>query len=378
MLTEQDFIKIEKQAIGIYQNLELQIIEEIAIRIANYGYANTVVTNSLRIAQEMGFLYQDIVRLVAEYNNTTYENVNQIFYEAGEKTLSYDDKIYKEAGLNPVPLKQSESIKQMMNATIQRTAGNLQNLCMTTATTGQTQFVNAINNAYMFTSTEVKSYTQAIIDEIKNISSQGAVIQYPSGRKRSIESAIRTNVITAVNQNMGQLQETRANEVGWDLMEISAHSGARPSHMKWQGKIVSLSGQKGYLSKADIGYGEATGFKGINCRHSWYPYYKGTTRTYSQKQLKEWEDEKVTYNGEKMTKYEAIQKQRYFERKIRQDKKDLKAQQKLLTSTNNDLDIELVKSEIREIKATQKAHNEELNDFLDQTGLRKDYSRLVI
>ena len=378
MLTEQDFIKIEKQAIGIYQNLELQIIEEIAIRIANYGYANTVVTNSLRIAQEMGFLYQDIVRLVAEYNNTTYENVNQIFYEAGEKTLSYDDKIYKEAGLNPVPLKQSESIKQMMNATIQRTAGNLQNLCMTTATTGQTQFVNAINNAYMFTSTGVKSYTQAIIDEIKNISSQGAVIQYPSGRKRSIESAIRTNVITAVNQNMGQLQETRANEVGWDLMEISAHSGARPSHMKWQGKIVSLSGQKGYLSKADIGYGEATGFKGINCRHSWYPYYKGTTRTYSQKQLKEWEDEKVTYNGEKMTKYEAIQKQRYFERKIRQDKKDLKAQQVLLTSTNNDLDIELVKSEIREIKATQKAHNEELNDFLDQTGLRKDYSRLVI
>ena len=378
MLTEQDFIKIEKQAIGIYQNLELQIIEEIAIRIANYGYANTVVTNSLRIAQEMGFLYQDIVRLVAEYNNTTYENVNQIFYEAGEKTLSYDDKIYKEAGLNPVSLKQSESIKQMINATIQRTAGNLQNLCMTTATTGQTQFVNAVNNAYMFTSTGVKSYTQAIIDEIKNISSQGAVIQYPSGRKRSIESAIRTNVITAVNQNMGQLQETRANEVGWDLMEISAHSGARPSHMKWQGKIVSLSGQKGYLSKADIGYGEATGFKGINCRHSWYPYYKGTTRTYSQKQLKEWEDEKVIYNGEKMTKYQATQKQRYFERKIRQDKKDLKAQQALLTSTNNDLDIELVKSEIREIKATQKAHNEELNDFLDQTGLRKDYSRLVI
>ena len=378
MLIEQDFIKIEKQAIGIYQNLELQIIEEIAIRIANYGYANTVVTNSLRIAQEMGFLYQDIVRLVAEYNNTTYENVNQIFYEAGEKTLSYDDKIYKEAGLNPVPLKQSESIKQMMNATIQRTAGNLQNLCMTTATTGQTQFVSAINNAYMFTSTGVKSYTQAIIDEIKNISSQGAVIQYPSGRKRSIESAIRTNVITAVNQNMGQLQETRANEVGWDLMEISAHSGARPSHMKWQGKIVSLSGQKGYLSKADIGYGEATGFKGINCRHSWYPYYKGTTRAYTKKQLKEWEDEKVVYNGERMTKYEATQKQRYFERKIRQDKKDLKAQQVLLTSTNNDLDIELVKAEIREIKATQKAHNEELNDFLDQTGLRKDYSRLVI
>ena len=184
MLTEQDFIKIEKQAIGIYQNLELQIIEEIATRIANFGYANTVVINNLRIAEEMGFLYQDIVRLVAEYNNTTEEEVNRIFYEAGEKTLKVDDAIYKEAGLNPLPLKQSESIKQIMNATIIRTAGNLQNLCMTTATTGQTQFQNAINNAYMYTSTGVKSYTQAIIDEIKNMSSQGAVIQYPSRKNK--------------------------------------------------------------------------------------------------------------------------------------------------------------------------------------------------
>ena len=183
MLSEQDFMNIEKQAIGIYQNLELQIIEEIAKRIANYGYANTVVINDLRIAQEMGFIYQDIVRLVAEYNNTTYEHVNEIFQEAGEKSLSYDEEIYKEAGLNPPPLQQSESVNQIMNTTIERTAGNLQNLCLTTATTGQAQFINAINNAYLYTSTGVKSYTQAIIDEIKNIGQVGAVVQYPSRKK---------------------------------------------------------------------------------------------------------------------------------------------------------------------------------------------------
>lgn len=378
MLTEKDFIKIEKQAIEIYQNLELQIIEEIATRIANYGYANTVVINNLRIAQEIGFLYQDIIRLVAKYNNTTVEEVNRIFYEAGEKTLKVDDAIYKEAGLNPLPLQQSESIKQIMNATIIRTAGNLQNLCMTTATTGQTQFQNAINNAYMYTSTGVKSYTKAIIDEIKNISSQGAVIQYPSGRTRSIESAIRMNVVTAVNQNCGKLQEERANELGWDLMELTAHGGARPSHAEWQGKIVSRSGRKGYLSLDDIGYGTATGFKGINCRHDWSPYLKGSIKAYTQKELNKWKTEKVTYNGKEMSMYEATQKQRYFERKIRQDKKNLKAQQAILTSNNKDINIEEVQTEIRNIKATQRQHNAQLNDFLNQTRLRKDNSRLVI
>lgn len=378
MLTQGDFINIEKQAVALYESLELEIIEEIATRIANFGYANTVVINDLRIAQEMGYLYEDIIKLVAEYNNTTVEEVNRIFYEAGEKSLKFDDKIYKEAGLQPLPLNQSESIKQVMNAAIVRTAGNLQNLCMTTANTAQTQFYNAINMAYMEVSTGVKSYTQAIIDTINNISSQGAVITYPSGAKRSLESAVRTNIVTAINQNCGKLQELRADEMGWDLMELTAHSGARPSHASWQGKIVSRSGQKGYLSLKDIGYGEVTGFKGINCRHDWYPYYSGSTRTYTEKQLKEWQEEKITYNRKEYSKYDATQKQRYFERQIRQDKKDLKAQQAILTSKDKNINIEQVQNEIRNIKAKQKEHNAQLNDFLKQTGLRKDNSRLVI
>ena len=337
-----------------------------------------VVLNDLRIAQEMGYLYEDIVKLVAEYNNTTVEKVNKIFYEAGEKSLKFDDKIYKEAGLQPLPLQQSESIKQVMNAAIIRTAGNLQNLCITTANTAQTQFYNSINMAYMEVSTGVKSYTQAIIDTIKNISSQGAVIEYPSGAKRSIESAVRMNIVTAINQNCGKLQELRADEMGWDLMELTAHSGARPEHAHWQGKIVSRSGQKGYLSLRDIGYGEVTGFKGINCRHDWYPYYKGSARTYIQKELNKWKNEKVTYNGQKISMYEATQKQRYFERKIRQDKKDLKAQQAILTSKDKNIDIEQVKNEIRNIKAKQNNHNAQLDDFLNQTRLRKDINRLFI
>ena len=378
MLTQSDFINIEKQAVGIYENLELQIIEEIATRIANFGYANTVVINNLKIAEEMGFLYQDIIRLVAEYNNTTIEEVNRIFYEAGEKSLKFDDQIYKENGLNPVPLKQSESIKQTMNATIIRTAGNLQNLCMTTASTAQSQFYNAINMAYMETSTGVKSYTQAIVDEIKKISKQGAVIEYPSGAKRSLESAIRTNVVTAVNQNCGKLQELRADEVGCDLMELSAYSGARPEHAKWQGKIVSRSGKRGYLSLRDIGYGEATGFKGVNCHHDWYPYFEGSTRTYTKEELKKWQNEKVTYNGQQISVYDATQIQRKMERQIRQDKKDLRAQQAILTSNNKEIKIEEVEAEIRNIKSRQKEDNSQLNDLLKQTGLKKDNSRLVI
>lgn len=378
MLTQGDFINIEKQASALYENLELEIIEEIATRIARVGYANTVVLNDIRIAQEMGVLYQDIITLVAKYNNTSYEKVAEIFEEAGAKTLSRDDFIYKEAGLNPVPIRQSRPIMQTMSATIEKTTGNLQNLVMTTANVAQTQFYNAMNMSYLEVSTGVKSYSQSIIDAIDGISSQGAVITYPSGRRMSLESAVRMNIITGVNQTCGKLQELRADEVGWDLMELTAHSGARPSHMSWQGKIVSRSGKKGYLSLDDIGYGTATGFKGVNCRHDWYPYYKGSARTYTQEQLNAWKNEKVTYNGEEYSKYEATQLQRAMERRIRTDKKELAGLQGILISAKDNKLIEDTRTEFGKRSLIYKTHQNELDDFIEQTSFVKDNTRLYV
>ena len=186
MLTQNDFINIEKQATAIYENLELEIIEEIATRIARVGYANTVVLNDIRIAQEMGALYTDIISLVAKYNNTSYEKVAEIFEQAGAKTLSRDDFIYKEAGLNPVPMKRSRPIMQTMSATIEKTTANLQNLCMTTANIAQEQFYNAINMSYMEVSTGVKSYTQSFIDALRKIGQQGAMIEYPNSGVKEV------------------------------------------------------------------------------------------------------------------------------------------------------------------------------------------------
>ena len=103
MLTPEEWDLIGKQASNIYNDLELEIIQEIAERIANVGYANTVVQNDILIAQEMGMLYEDIISLVAKYNDASVSQVNQIFETAGAKSLGYDDKIYKLAGLNPIP-----------------------------------------------------------------------------------------------------------------------------------------------------------------------------------------------------------------------------------------------------------------------------------
>lgn len=378
MLTPEQWETISKQANQIYNQLELDIIEEIATRISSVGYANTVVHNDVLIAQEMGLLYEDIVNLVAKYNNTSATQIQEIFESAGVKSLTFDDKIYKEAGLSSIPIKQNKSMLQVLLATASKTNNNLTNLCMTTANNAQNDFLNAMDNAYLEVSTGVKSYTSAIIDTIDKISKKGATVTYPSGRKMSIESAVRMNIITGVNQTCGKLQLMRADELGWDLMELTAHGGARPEHAEWQGKIVSRSGQKGYLSLDDIGYGEPTGFKGVNCRHDWYPYYKGSSKTYSDKQLNNWKNETIAYNGQKISKYDASQLQRQMERQIRQDKKDIAGLNGILKSTTDNKLIEDTKTEFAKKSLIYKTHQNILEDFIQQTSFVKDSTKLYM
>lgn len=132
--------------------------------------------------------------------------------------------------------------------------------------------------------------------------------------------------MTGIGQTTGQICLANARELGCDLMEITAHAGARPSHSYWQGQVVSLSGRKGYLSLSDIGYGSGDGFKGWNCRHDWYPYFEGSTRMYDEEKLKQMDAKNIEYpDGSMHTLYEAEQKQRAYERKIRESKRILAA-----------------------------------------------------
>lgn len=135
----------------------------------------------------------------------------------------------------------------------------------------------------------------------------------------------------------------------------------------------------GYLSLSDIGYETVTGFKGVNCYHDWRPYYEGSTKTYTDKELQQMNNEKVTYNGKELSKYDAKQTQRNMERQIRQDKKDIAGLQGILTSNNTDNKlIEETKVNLINTQNKLKAHNSSLNDFIEQTNFRKDNSRLTI
>lgn len=370
---------LEGQITKIYGDLEINIIEEISKRILNVGYANTVVKNDAIIAQQAGMLYSDIIEAVSKNTQKSYDEIEKIFTEAGIKAIKNDDKIYKKHGLNPLPIKQDKNMLDFITSTAKQTNRNLNNLTRTTASSSQQDFYNIMNKAYIEVSTGVKSYSQAIIDSIDDLAEKGTSITYPSGHKTSLENATRMNILTSVNSNCGRMQIMRAEKMGCTLMEISAHGGARPEHAEWQGKIVDITGKnKKYLNLDDIGYGTATGFQGVNCRHTWFPYYEGDVRTYSNSELKEINNRKITYNGQKISTYAASQIQRKMENTIRTDKKKIAGREQLLTSEAKEISRKEIESQLNYYKAKLKLDNDKLNDFNNQTKFKKDSTRFKI
>ena len=150
-----------------------------------------------------------------------------------------------------------------------------------------------------------------------------------------------------------------------DLVETTAHPGARPDHAVWQGRVFSVSGRSEKYDNfySATGYGEGWGLCGWNCRHSFFPFIEELSdRAYPADKLREYNNKEVEYNGQKMSLYEATQQQRYIERQIRMWKREASAMDAA------GLDSGYAYQKIRQWQAAQR-------DFIGQTGLRRDYFR---
>ena len=168
-------------------------------------------------------------------------------------------------------------------------------------------------------------YNTVLRQAVKKLGGSGVrTIDYASGRAYHIEPATRMTVLTGLSQITGHMSLANADMMGQDLMEITAHMGARPSHAEWQGQIVSREGRGGYLSLDDIGYDTVEGFKGANCRHDWFPFFEGISEpAYTKDQLENIDPPPFEYDGRIYTAYEAGQKQRQIERAIRKTKREI-------------------------------------------------------
>lgn len=368
MLTPEYLQNVPGNMIKLYAQAEADILADMARRISTYDYWIPAVEHQTKMLEEAGMVREDILARLKKLTGKTKKELRELMQDAGNVALKSDDEVYKRNGLDPPPIGASKDLQQILQAGYDKTSGTFQNLTMTTVRTATRQFEQALDRAYMQITMGGMDYNTSIRRAIKQLSADGVgAIKYPSGRVDSIEVAVRRALVTGVNQTALRLQDARADEVGSDLVEVSAHSGARPEHAKWQGGIYSRSGKsKKYPGLVEAtGYGTALGLGGINCSHSFRPWFEGMSRTYSEGLLEEYEARNFEYNGKKLTEYEALQEQRKIERNIRRWKRE----QNAMAAAGQDVSEAAAK--VREWNVTHR-------DFLEQTGLKPDGTRLAV
>lgn len=364
MLSAQYLDDLPESVVEIFSQAEMVILEDMARRISRLGKVSGTTQWQYDRLKEIGGSYEFIMQTLQSYLGLSQGELRQLFMDAGMETISYDDRIYRHAGFDPKPLSQSPRLLALIEAGMKKTNGLFRNLTNTTASAGQAQFIRLLDRAHIQVTSGAFSAEEAIRQAVKEVSREGLeAIHYDSGHKDHLDVAVRRATLTGANQTALKIQETRMEEFDCDLVETTAHAGARPSHSVWQGKVFSKSGKHpryGDFVK-NTRYGSGDGLGGWNCRHGINPFFEGISKSaYPGNTLKQLDSATVKLDGKQIPLYQATQQQRYIERQIRRWKREA-----FLTSGPDKAKAEAKK---KDWQARQR-------DFIKQTGLRRDYTR---
>lgn len=366
----------EEIAEELHGDIVNRIIERITKRIARGDdYILTSVDRwQIEVLQEAGYLLSDIQKDIADRTKKQEKEIKEAMEEAGVRALQYDDAVYTAAGLSPTPLLESPAMIRMMQRNYEATLGEWNNFTRTTAEASQQAFIKAMDKAYNLTSSGAVSYTQAAREAVEDIASNGVQIEYPSGHKDAIETATLRAVRTGISQMSGQITDARMEEMGWDIILVSSHLGARvtekedyTNHSWWQGKFYSKSGNdKRFPPFSVCGMGNVQGIHGANCRHSHGPG-DGENNPFEQ------------YGSEENRKaYELQQRQRALERRIRKTKREVMG---LKTAVDNAQDEKLkfeLDMDYQKKAALLQKQNKAYNDFCEENNLKRLSDRIRI
>ena len=370
--------------IALYQQLEDDILSAVIRRILKMGYVSEASKHQLEVLQAAGLLYDDIVQLIADRTDACTAQVKALFEDAGVQTVEIDNSLHEAAGALPIDIRQDSSPRQVLEAGYKKTLGTMQNLVSTTATQTQTAFIQTCDRIYMQVSSGAFSYQEAIMNALRALADTGAEVVYPTKHKDRMDVAVRRCVLTGVSQTAAAVSLRQAEDAGCYLMEITAHSGARPDHAKWQGQLVTITGKDAgkiidglrIFTLSEIGYGSGEGFKGWNCHHNWHAYYPGfSTPNYTQEELKKLDEPCISYNGKLYTEYEVSQMQRAQERRVRAWKRRCITAQESVNSATDEATRATAQAEFDRSARYLKNNEAKLKDFCRQTEQDRDRFR---
>lgn len=364
----------------IWLDLEQEIINDIARRIKQTGVVTRTADYQLNQLQRIfGYSDKQMADLLKQTIAQSDAYVDKVLEQAVQTDYIDNKDLYKAMGKAAVPYDKNIVIQSLVYNLKAQCKGDINNISKTLG------FV--VNEATGKKALALSEYYKAVLDDailqvasggfdsktsLKKAVSQMANsglrwIDYESGHHNRVTVAARRSVSTALTQLTKEMSDYHAEQLGCDTFEVAWHANARPTHREWHGQV---------WTKAQLvtvcGLGTVEGLCGANCYHVYYPFIEGLSkRNWSDEWLKEQnelEDTPKTFNGKEYTGYEATQRQRVIETRMRAQREAIQA---LKEGDGDPLDIMFMQAKYR-------ASMDEYVKFSKAMGLREQRDRIHI
>ena len=371
MLTPQTLQKLPDDLIDLVSEVQTDIIKSIAKKLVKADYLTPSAEWQLYKASQLKMSTKEITAMLAEFTGKSKRQISKLYTDACKEAINNDAKIYRTYGKDCSAALRSVALSNTLKAGVKNANGMTKNLCKSMVESSQATVTHLMDKAWLKVQSGAFTYQDAIYDAVVELAKQGiATVTYPSGKTDWADVAVRRAVMTGISQTAGQMQLDLAAEMDCDLVEVTAHMGARPSHALWQGKVYSISGKSKKYPKLSTatGYGTGDGLKGWNCRHDFYPFFEGISERANL-------PVDVTENNRQ---YELSQKQRAMERSIRATKRRLAAYDGAISETEDEVLKRRLQNQFERHSAILKTKEKRLSEFCDTNDLYSEKDRVRV
>lgn len=371
MLTPQTLQKLPDDLIDLVSEVQTDIIKSIAKKLVKADYLTPSAEWQLYKASQLKMSTKEITAMLAEFTGKSKRQISKLYTDACKEAINNDAKIYRTYGKDCSAALRSVALSNTLKAGVKNANGMTKNLCKSMVESSQATVTHLMDKAWLKVQSGAFTYQDAIYDAVVELAKQGiATVTYPSGKTDWADVAVRRAVMTGISQTAGQMQLDLAAEMDCDLVEVTAHMGARPSHALWQGKVYSISGKSKKNPKLSTatGYGTGDGLKGWNCRHDFYPFFEGISERANL-------PVDVTENNRQ---YELSQKQRAMERSIRATKRRLAAYDGAISETEDEVLKRRLQNQFERHSAILKTKEKRLSEFCDTNDLYSEKDRVRV
>lgn len=237
-----------------FRGLELHLLEEICSRLKSAEGLNQVSIEMIRALRAHGISLEEIQRAIAQNASLSAEGLSRLFEEAAAWNQAYYQAVVDAAELTAPERFVDEMDIQAIKAQTQEEFRNITRSMGFEVRRAGRKVLLPPGKAYQWVldMAELKvmsgavSYDQAISGAVKELADSGLrVVNYASGHTDQVDVAVRRAVLTGLNQLNQRYRERSMDYLETDLVEVTAHRGARDkdgpngweNHKKWQGKV---------------------------------------------------------------------------------------------------------------------------------------------